>query len=282
MPAKRTDLALEAHNLYRAAQGREPAGVDVETSAEGGMAVTRITVRNRRGARALMRPEGVYITAALDPGWPARPEAIRGAAETLSGLLRPLVPEEGTVLVCGLGNRGITPDSLGPCAVAGILVTRHIVGGGGGDLGLRPVCALPTGVLGLTGIETAEVVRGVCGRVRPAAVIVIDALAALATERLGCTFQLTGTGITPGSGAGNARHALNEEALGVPVVALGMPTVIDLAALMDGAPPVRDMLVTPKDIDALIKKGAKVIAGAVNLALQPGLGYEELEGLVSP
>ena len=280
MPTKRTDLALESHGLYRAARGREPQGVDVEECTRGDVHITRITVRNRRGARTLRRPEGVYITAALEAGWPGRPEAVRHAAMTLSELLRPFVPPEGPVLVCGLGNRGITPDSLGPCAVEGILVTRHIVGGGEGSLGLRPVCALPTGVLGLTGIETVEIVKGVCQRVRPVAVLVIDALAALSTERLGCTFQLSDAGIVPGSGAHNARHALTCEALGVPVIAIGMPTVIDLAALVEGKPPARDMLVTPKDIDALIEKGAKVIAGAVNLALQPGLGYEEIEGLV--
>ena len=200
--------------------------------------------------------------------------------------------EKAPVLVVGLGNRAITPDAVGPKTADHTMVTRHLVEREPQHFGMfRPVAALAAGVLGTTGVESGELVHAVVERIHPACVIAVDALAARSVRRLCRTIQIASSGITPGSGVGNARKALNQETLGVPVVALGVPTVVDAATLaadlagdqlpegaLDGAP---SLIVTPKDIDTHVSDVAKVIGYGINLAVQEGLTVEDVEMFLS-
>ena len=191
----------------------------------------------------------------------------------------------------GLGNRAITPDAIGPKVHEYTLVTRHLVEGVPEHFGsFRPVASLAAGVLGTTGVESGEVVRAVCEKLRPACVIAVDALASRSLERLCRTVQLADTGITPGSGVGNHRFALDEKTLGVPVLAVGVPTVVYGATLAadllgrDDLPPLGrggELLVTPKDIDSQVADLAKIVGYGISLALQPGMTVEDLELLLS-
>lgn len=209
--------------------------------------------------------------------------------------LAPLLPKEGPVLVAGLGNRAITPDALGPLAVERIMATRHIKGELARVTGLdklRPVSVVSPGVLGCTGIEAVELLEALVKETKPAAIIAIDALAARSTARLGCTVQLSSKGISPGSGVGNSRPQIDESTLHIPVVGMGIPTVVDagtLAAdLLDGntegtdekvAPRGAPMMVTPREIDLIISRGARLLGMGINLALNPSLSVEEFEQL---
>ena len=197
-------------------------------------------------------------------------------------------------LVVGLGNAQITPDALGPLTVRQILATRHIpaqLAEQTGLSGLRPVAAIAPGVLGQTGIETGEIILSIVRDLSPAAVVAVDALAAGSPERLGCTIQLSDSGISPGSGVLNARKELSRQSLGVPVLSLGIPTVVDGGTLVCGLlgcedesrvpEEARAMMVTPRDVDALIERGAKHLSLALNAALQPQLSLEEISYLVS-
>ena len=293
---KRTDLAVEAREIYEESQGAQPDGVTAREYTQGMAHVTCIDIETLNGERALGKPRGSYITAALPENWMQDNDSIFTTAKTLAAELSPLLPDDGAVLIVGLGNRFITPDAVGPLATENIIVTRHLLEQMPDEFsGLRPVCALSTGVLGLTGIETAEIVRGVCQRVHPSAVIAVDALASRSVDRLCRTFQLSDTGITPGGGAFNARLALNKDSLGVPVIAIGVPTVVDALTLtadileQAGHPfpshgkisDKENLLVTPKDIDALVRKSAKVIGYAINLALQGDMTSAEMEQFLS-
>lgn len=265
---RRSDLAVEL--LPSAA----PAGCHVREWDTAGIHLHRLTV-GRRAAPAAGCPAGVYITASLPP-LTDNDTAAESVARTLGRELRRLLPPDGTVLVAGLGNNAITPDALGPRAVSHILATRHIPQELARSVGLehlRPCAVLATGVLGNTGLESEETVVGLCRTVNPAAVIAIDALAARSASRLGCTVQLTDTGIAPGSGVGNHRRALCSQTLGMPVVGIGVPTVVDVGTLTGttgGA-----MMVTPREIDLLIARAARLIAMTVHAALHPA--YSPLE-----
>lgn len=208
--------------------------------------------------------------------------------------LEALLPKEGVVLAAGLGNRGVTPDALGPLTAEGILATRYIKGELArvtGLGGLRPVAVISPGVLGTTGMEAFEVLRAVVGEIKPAAVVAVDALAARSPSRLGCTVQLSSAGISPGEGVGNSRPRIDSETLGVPVVSMGIPTVVDAATLaadlLDGgegpedkiAPRGAAMMVTPREIDLIIGRGARLLAMGINRALNPSLSVEEFEEL---
>ena len=285
----RTDLALEAHELA----GPAP-GVESEETLREGWPLTTVRVVNGEGARAIGKPEGVYHTLDLAALSRREENAFPRAAEALRSIVAPLLPgREATVLVVGLGNRAITPDAIGPRAADRALVTRHLISLAPSQFGsFRPVAALAAGVLGNTGIESAELVRAVADRLKPAAVIAIDALAARRVERLCATVQVCDTGISPGSGVGNYRFALDRESLGVPVLAIGVPTVVDGATLCAdlleeaGSPvepralPGAALMVTPQDIDQRVEDMAKVIAYGVTLALQPELTLADLEALL--
>lgn len=284
----RTDLALE----LRESMDSLPQGVTCAAEEKQGMRITRICVQNEAGAEKLGKPVGRYITLEVPP-FRRNAEIAEETAEAVAEELRTLLPPEGTVLVAGLGNEDITPDALGPKFSALVFATRHIEGELAHSTGLgnlRPVVSLIPGVLGKTGMETAELLRGAVQTAKPSAVITVDALAARRLSRLGCTIQMADTGVTPGSGVGNARKALNRESLGVPVIAVGVPTVVDAATLVhdltqeENGALVRegeDMMITPREIDLVIERAARLLALSVNKALQPHLSCEEIRMLVS-
>ena len=287
---------MEAQELWRESAGETTrlSGVEARDGEREGIPVTTVRILDREGEQALGKPRGTYVTLTLE-GVAGRAEgvfgrAIRAVAGELSRLLEEVDPQ-GLVLVAGLGNRAITPDAIGPKVHEQIFVTRHLVDQMPEHFGhLRPVASLAAEVLGTTGVESGEVVRAVCEKLRPACVIAVDALASRSLERLCRTVQLADTGITPGSGVGNHRVALDRDSLGVPVLALGVPTVVEgstLAADLMGADELpdlgagRDLLVTPKDIDSQVADLAKIVGYGISLALQPGMTVEDLELLLS-
>lgn len=282
---KRTDLALERLEDLKA---EGIPGVESRLWRCSPLSIHRIRVTDSRGEEALGRPRGTYITAEMEPQALSDSQWIWRAAMALASLLRPLLPSKGPILVAGLGNRAVTPDALGPQTLEHLIVSRHLISAMPGEFGhLRPVCALSAGVLGTTGIETAEILRGAAERVQPAAIVAVDAMASRSLERLCRTFQLSDTGIAPGSGACNPRQELNERTMGVPVIALGVPTVVEartlaLELLPEGqrhekSIPDGGMLVSPKDIDLQVAKCAKVLGYALNLALQGQMTAAEME-----
>lgn len=293
----RTDLALERHE--RIAQ-QEPEGVDCAVRQEEGIRITRITVRDERGERALGKLKGEYITAEL-PGIEKSAEQLEPWSRVLSEEIKKLLPEKGTVLVAGLGNRDITPDAIGPECISQLLATRHIKGETGipdylSDL--RSVAGIVPGVLGNTGIETAEILKGIVQQIKPSAVIVIDALASRSLSRLGNTVQLCDTGVSPGSGVGNRRKEISRDFLGVPVIAVGVPTVVDgITVALDMMEEIgvtlteekrrkiirseRGMMVTPKEIDLTVKRAARLLSLSINRALQPDMKAQDITAIVS-
>ena len=296
MKIRRTDLAVEARELWQegAGQAARLPGVTAEDHSREGIPVTTVHILDEEGEKALGKPRGNYVTLTLD-GVARREEdifgrAARAVAGELSSLLEGVAPD-GLVLVVGLGNRAITPDAIGPKVHERTLVTRHLVRQMPEHFGsFRPVASLAAEVLGNTGMESGEVARAVCEDIRPACVIAVDALASRSLDRLCRTVQLADTGITPGSGIGNHRFGLNRESLGVPVIAVGVPTVVDgatLAADLTGAedlPPLGQggsLLVTPKDIDSQVSDLSHIIGYGISLALQPGLTVEDLDLLLN-
>ena len=282
---KRTDLALE--RLEDRTEQPLP-GVESRQWRRSPLSIHQIRITDSRGEQALNRPRGQYLTAQMEPHALSDSQRIFRSAQVLADLLRPLLPSTGTVLVAGLGNRALTPDALGPLALEHLMVTRHLRHVMPGEFGhLRPVCALETGVLGCTGIETAEILRGAAQRVEPTAIVAIDAMASRSLERLCRTFQLSDTGIVPGSGACNPRQELNAQTMGIPVIALGVPTVVEARTLAldliseghldEKRAPDAGMLVAPKDIDLQVAKCAKVLGYALNLALQGHMTPAEME-----
>lgn len=287
MMIKRTDLASEAHQLWREAAGETSklAGVRAETVTENGFAVETVDILDGAGERALGKPKGTYISIDIAPLMSREEGAFDRAAELLAHRLRELLAlsDGKTVLVCGLGNSAITPDNIGPAAAKSVLATRHLVERMPEDFAaFRPVAVVEAGVLGTTGVESAEIVRAVAEKVKPAAIIAIDALAARRMARICRTLQLSDTGIVPGSGVGNARSELSEKTLGVPVIAIGVPTVVDAATLAadlmeqagvgesdsaDFAEFGGQMVVTPREIDSQAAECARLIAYGINMAL---------------
>lgn len=288
----RTDLAAEAHQLWQESAGkttRLPGVLAREEELEG-FPLTRVEVLDGEGEAALGKPRGVYLTLDVSALWRREGDVFRRTVRAVAALLEPLLPEEGPVLAAGLGNQAMTPDALGPRSLDHLLVTRHL---GEALPQLRPVAGLGAGVLGTTGMEVAEWVRGAAEQVGPAAVIVVDALAARDLERLCATVQIADTGLVPGSGVGNHRMALNRETLGVPVISVGVPTVVDAETIARdllgeaGAVPKalngrgRRFFVTPESIDQKIRDLSKVLGYGINLALQESLALEDLEALLA-
>lgn len=284
----RTDLALEAAEKAPDMPRLTEQDVEKTQLMEGEATVTRIHIHSGVGSEALGRAPGRYITVEVPP-LSDNDDKLVEYARLIGRELAALLPERGTVLVTGLGNESITPDALGPRASRMVLATRHIQGEFARSSGLddlRATAVLAPGVLGQTGVESGEIVGGLCEVVHPAAVIAIDALASRSVARLGCTVQLCDTGIAPGSGVGNNRKELTEQLLGIPVIGLGVPTVVDartLAAELTGredaaeqvAPRGAQMMVTPREIDLIISRASRLVAMAVNAALQPD--YSPLE-----
>ncbi len=290
----RTDLAIENDGC---APGMP--GIDREEQLFGKVRVTRVTVSDDSAAAALGKPKGRYITAegmALSRTVNDEKKYI----EIISAELRSILPDtDGTVLVAGLGNRDITPDALGPRCAERVLATRHITGelkNCAGLAALKSVAVLAPGVLGQTGIEAAELIAALVDRLHPSAVIAVDALASRSLERLGTTVQIGNTGISPGSGIGGRHITLNAESLGVPVIAVGVPTVVDAATLacdilgtndaaaesrINSVIQGRDIFVTPKETDLLTERAARILAMSINCALQPGTDPDILSALIS-
>ncbi len=283
MTAARTDLALEQ------ATSLAPEETIPITRRGKAFRISELHIADAAQAKRIGRSTGRYITLECDR-LSHRTEGLQAQAEELAAEIAQLLPE-GDLLVVGLGNADITPDALGPAVAGKILATRHLRRELQKDdpeleylRSLRPVSVLANGVLGQTGIEAAELAAALRDTVRPAAVIAVDALACSDISRLGCTIQISDAGISPGSGVQNRRKALNSATLGVPVIAIGVPTVVDMHTIVrhytdfhDDSMP--NMMVTPRDIDQLIAHTAKLIGYAINLALQPTMSFADVESL---
>ena len=297
----RTDLAMESAN--ERGRGGFP-GVTISTWAQDDVNVTEVVIASGEGASLLNKAQGTYITLECAPSISRDAQGRMNISNILGEELKRLMPASDgqCVLIIGLGNRMVTPDSLGPQTIGKLLVTRHLFSAlpNAVDARMCPVCAVAPGVLGVTGVETLEMARGIVGQVNPRFVIAIDALAARSVTRVGAAIQLTDTGIQPGSGVGNHQSALTQETLGVKVLALGVPTVIyaanivrDALALLSGDQDVADedmdgmcdavlrsdigdMIVTPREIDGMINDIAQLLASGINQALHPGLSEKEI------
>ena len=300
----RTDLALERRELFKKANKIEDEIDGVETEEEinhNGVIITRVKILNESGENALKKPKGNYITIDIKKIKSIDEEGIQNASDILSKELKKLIDEKigksEDILIVGLGNEYVTPDSLGPKAINEIDITRHILNYMPGVLeeGTRPVSAISPGVLGTTGIETLEILKGIVENIRPKLIIVIDALASRSIERISSSIQLADTGIVPGAGVGNTRKELSINTLGIPVIALGIPTVVESAVLVndclnlfieklqeeaksneylnrikeeDNYESIKDalvpndynMIVTPKEIDELIENMKDIVA----------------------
>ena len=281
----RTDLALEERELWHreAGEAAKLPGVTVRETERRGIRTTVVNIENEQGSRELKKPVGCYVTLELEELQRRELRAFRRVSQTLAGELAALMRlrEGQSILVVGLGNEDVTPDALGPLVLRKLFVTRHLTTEPVPLLPLRPVSALQPGVLGTTGMESFEIVRSVVERTRPDAVIAVDALASRSIERLCATVQLTDTGIIPGSGVGNRRPALTKEELGVPVYAVGAPTVMDAAPLLGSAPSRgTDLIVTPRSIDTGVRRIAGVIGAALNLSLHNQLSSEQIAQFV--
>ncbi len=289
----RTDLAAEAHRLWQEKTGETTRlpGVLARDEELEGFPLTRVEILDGEGEAALGKPRGVYLTLDVSALWRREEGVFQRVVRAVAALLEPLLPEKGPVLAAGLGNPAMTPDALGPRMLDHLLVTRHL-----GEVlpDLRSVAGIGAGVLGSTGMEAAEWIRGATDHVKPAGVVVVDALAARSLDRLCSSIQISDTGLIPGSGVGNHRLALNREGLGMPVVSVGVPTVVsvetaakDLLTQAGGdeakipALRGRGLFVTPDSIDAKIRELAKAVGYGLNLALQPGLEIEDLEALLA-
>lgn len=291
----RTDLAME-----RISPDDSSLGVEVRQWRECDIEISEVIVQTEEAAQKLGKPLGNYLTLECRLLNEHDPDARIAMANLLGEELSKMLPteENAPVLVVGLGNREVTPDSLGPLVIEKTLVTRHILSNAPIASKLRSVCAIAPGVLGITGVETVEIVESLVKKLRPCAIICIDSLAARDSRRIGCTLQLTNTGIQPGSGVGNHRMPLTRKTLGVEVIALGVPTVVYAATLARDAfstlpdPQNEDalsemendlfetelgnLIVTPRDIDAIVKNCAAMIAHGINHALQPALSSAQI------
>lgn len=326
----RTDLTLEARELFQqqqmnetVQQREEPPGVEVENAGDDDIRITRVKITSPTGEASIGKPMGTYITLEV-PGLKSNDQVLyentcRALAKELASLVK--LGEKSTVLVVGLGNWNVTPDALGPKVVSSMMVTRHLLQYVPDQVedGVRPVCAIAPGVLGITGIETGEIIKGIVERIHPDVIIAIDALASRKMDRVSTTIQLADTGIAPGSGVGNKRMELSRQTLGVPVIAIGVPTVVDAATMandtidlvMDSLirqsskgsdfynmmkgidrdekyqliqevlnPYIGSLIVTPKEIDDIIERVSKVIANGLNIALHQGITLDDVNRYV--
>ncbi len=278
----RTDLAVEAHELSRG-EAKEIEGVKLTSLEHGAIKRTVVDIINDTGAKTLNKMKGRYITIDA-PDLKNSADDYERVCKMLADDLRNMCGNSEKTLVVGLGNRAITPDSLGGEVVDKLLITSHmkkympeVFGDDYGD-----VSAIAPGVMGTTGMETVDIVKGVMDTVKPDTIIAIDALAGADINRVTTSIQIADTGIAPGSGVGNHRNGLNRDSLGVKVIAVGVPTVIaaELLGGEDIAEEFRSLMVTTNDIDAVIKRMSKTVANGINLALHKNLTLQEAEELV--
>ena len=318
-PNIRTDLALENCEQLQNEGKTSGTEMSIEADEARGITVTWVSITDEAGAKEMGKPIGNYITLEAQSMKESDPRAHEEISKILARKLGKLHPlnENAAILVVGLGNWQVTPDALGPLVCEKILVTRHLQEVMPHELqgNVRAVCALRPGVMGITGIETAEILLGVANRLKPDLIIAIDALAARRTSRINTTIQLSDAGINPGAGLGNKRTPINKETIGVPVIAIGVPTVVDAATLVNDTmdnmlealkqaapegkkffnmledmqgeeryalicgildPEAGNMFVTPKEVDAVITRLSHIIASALNMALHPGISAEDV------
>lgn len=324
MRSIRTDLAVEAKEEYEKSKKGKIPGVEVDEVKGDTLMVTRVKVVNKEGEKIIGKPIGTYITiespALRDLEQDTLDEVSESLAKELASVTK--LDKDKTALVVGLGNWNVTPDALGPRVVSRLMVTRHLkqIIPDKIEEGIRPVCALSPGVLGLTGIETGEIIKGVVDKIKPDIIIVIDALASRKMSRVSTTIQLSDTGISPGSGVGNKRMELNKDAFGVPVIAIGVPTVVDAATMANDAidlviddmidktqnnknfydmlkninrdekyvlirellsPYIGNLMVTPKEVDSIIDNISKIIANGINIALHPSIKIKDMNKYIN-
>lgn len=317
----RTDLAIETKEMVDEDKDIEIKGVkvDVENKDDIGMQITKVEIMDENGAKIMNKPIGNYITieckSMKENDYDAHEEIIKALSEQLNSLIK--IGADKSVLVVGLGNSNITPDALGPKVVKDLLVTRHLFENIKDELddSLRPLSAISPGVMGQTGIETSEIIRGVVDKTKPDLIIAVDALASRRTNRVNTTIQICDTGVSPGAGVGNRRLALNKEELGVDVIAIGVPTVVDAATLVNDTmdnlidsmsaeaeqgseifnmlekidkdekyklirevlnPYVGDLFVTPKEVDSVVDRLSKIISNSINISVHPKLEKEDI------
>lgn len=307
----RTDLASERRDIYQKANQVEGEIDGIESEKEEideNLKVERVKITNENGAKAIGKPVGNYITIDIQKLKIAQEEEIKKASEVLSKELRKIIDshidKQGEILVVGLGNIYVTPDALGPKVINNIEVTRHIINylPQYVEEGTRMVSAISPGVLGTTGIETVEILKGIVDNIHPKLVIVIDALASRSIERISSTVQISDTGIVPGAGVGNTRSEISQKTLGIPVVAIGIPTVVETAVLVNDCldlfiqklqdeaksndylnklkeednyaeikealvPNDYNLIVTPKEIDDLIENMSDIVAQGINASV---------------
>lgn len=288
----RTDLAVEENErITERKQSIRGVTVEEDLSQDGGIRVTTVRIDTENAARAMGKPRGTYIT--LESSQMSEESACEEDVCDITGKLAEILHSQlekkkaHSILVAGLGNRDVTPDALGPQVVDRLCITRHLLHQYGrfafGKTSVAAVSAIAPGVMAQTGMETGEILQGIVRQVRPDCLIVIDALAARSMKRLCRTIQITDTGIHPGSGVGNHRHAITEESVGVPVLAIGIPTVVDAATIVRDAldtflcgeqtdmaaasPKLHEMFVTSKDIDAQIRQMSTVLSEGINLVI---------------
>ncbi len=296
----RTDLAIEAGEML--GKDRLPEGVKLETKDLSNTTVTRIDILTEEAEEALGKKKGRYVTVELKEGEVNTLEIHREVAEAVRDevlLYMEKLKDNPVIMAVGLGNRYITPDALGPKVVEKIVVTRHVRQNpdisGDIDERLGNVCAIAPGVLGITGIETGEIIQGLAEKIKPDILFAIDALAARKTSRINTTVQIADTGIVPGSGIGNRRMELSRDTLGIPVISIGVPTVVDAMTLArdlieeaTGSRMRRDLeenmgktcgadnIVTPKNIDMAIERMANAISNGLNMAMHKGFDFNDV------
>lgn len=292
MRQRRTDLAMENHEIWKNFHKNETlAGLRQREREMAGYPCHEVAVTSPQASKALCREMGTYVTLDLTAYWSRKEGSFPRAVKAVGGVLKELLGDtEGAVLVAGLGNRAMTPDAVGPLTVENLLITRHLEK----RFSLRSVAAVAPGVLGSTGMESAELIAAAAQRVQPAAILLIDALAARRLGRLCTAVQLSDTGLSPGSGVGNRRAEISRKTLGVPVFSIGVPTVVDAATLtadvleesgITGVDPEalrgydENVFVTARNIDAQVKELARVIGYGINFALQ-NLNVEEITALL--
>ena len=284
----RTDLALERAEICGIGKNN---GIEKSIMQYGDSTVTKITVTNENGEKLIGKPKGKYITVDV-PSFYCDSELLDGRLDGLVEQIVSLIPENGTVLTIGLGNRNMTADALGPLCAEKIFVTRHIgyeLAKASGLENLRSVASVVPGVLGNTGIESAEIVKSLADNLKPSCIVTIDALAALDFNRLGSTVQLTDTGISPGSGIGNTRKEISKNTLGIPVIAIGVPTVIsaytlaenvldelDINADISKGEKFKEFIVASREADLICERASKFIALALNCAFQKHISPQDL------
>lgn len=295
----RTDLAIESREMYLQRCREELEGVRVKKEEHGEVKVTAIEVLNENGSIKLEKPIGNYITIEIPEVEALEPEIREKCCQVLADEIGKLitVDHNSKIMIVGLGNHDITPDALGPKTAANILVTRHrfLILDKKDNENLTNVSVITPGVMGNTGIESVDLIKGVVDEVRPNVIIAIDALAARNVNRVTTTIQMSDTGVSPGAGVGNHRRGINQDTLGVKVIAIGVPTVITAASIvydfLSGYPEKNlyhdkakeilehlpgDMIVTPGNIDAVIREFSGILAGGINQAIHPNLSPKEI------